>query len=188
MALTFRRLTADDLPMLHSWLNEPGVIRWWEGQDVSWEGVVQGYGNDARSWREQWIALEDGEPVGWLQCYLAADNPDETEGWWDFDIDERAAGIDYLVADPARRHAGLGSRMIRAFAEDVVLGLHPSWTQVCAGPFAANIASCRALAKAGFRFVALIDDDDDDGPCQLMALDRASADDDGTNGECTASA
>jgi RimJ/RimL family protein N-acetyltransferase len=105
-----------------------------------------------------------------LQCYLARDNPDETEDWWEFDIDRTAAGIDYLLASPQERGRGMGSSMIRAFALDVVLELHPEWTQVCAGPFVANVASCRALAKAGFRFVGMIDDDD--GPCQLMALDR----------------
>lgn len=71
--------------------NEPGVVRWWEGQDVSWEGVVRQYGGVARDWREQWIALLGDEPVGWLQCYLAVDNPEETEHWWDFGIDQQAA-------------------------------------------------------------------------------------------------
>jgi acetyl esterase/lipase len=38
MEVTFRRLTDDDLPLLHDWLNESGVVRWWEGDDVSWAG------------------------------------------------------------------------------------------------------------------------------------------------------
>ena len=169
----FRPMTADDLPVMHRWLNEPGIVRWWEGQDVSWDGVVRHYGTPGTPSTEHWIAVLDREDVGWLQCYLARDNLDETEHWWDFGIEPTAAGIDYFVADPSRRHRGLGSAMIRAFAHDIVLGRHPSWTQVCAGPFAANTASCRALAKAGFRMVALIDEDDDEeGPCELRVLDR----------------
>lgn len=158
--------------MLHGWLNDPAVVEWWEGQDVTLTGVRRYYFEPSWPSREQWIALLDDEPVGWLQCYLAKENLDETENWWDFDVDHTAAGIDYLVANTARRGAGLGSQMIGAFARDIVLGRHPEWTQVCAGPFAANVASCRALEKAGFRFVALIEDDEDEGPCQLMSLDR----------------
>ena len=170
--ITFRPMGATDLPMMHEWLNDPDVVRWWEGQDVSYEGVVRHYGSPATPSTEHWIAMADGRDIGWLQCYLARDNLGETEDWWDHDIDENAAGIDYLVADPAQRDQGLGSAMIRAFALDIVLGRHPTWTQVCAGPFAANIASCKALEKAGFEFIALIEDDDDDGPCQLMRLSR----------------
>ena len=29
--ITFRRLVEDDLGLLHWWLNEPGVVRWWVG-------------------------------------------------------------------------------------------------------------------------------------------------------------
>lgn len=170
MTITFRRLEDADLPMLHEWLNDPGVVEWWEGQDVSWDGVVEHYAPANAGPREQWLALLDGRPVGWLQCYRALDHLDETELWWDHGVDEAAAGIDYLVADPATRGQGIGPRMIRAFSDEVVLGLHPTWTQVCAGPFAANVGSCRALEKAGFRLVAMIDDDE--GTCQLMALDR----------------
>ncbi|HEV2810310.1 MAG TPA: GNAT family N-acetyltransferase, partial [Acidimicrobiales bacterium] len=116
------------------------------------------------------IAVADGADIGWIQCYLAVDNPDATEDWWDFDIRETAAGIDCFVAEPARRGRGTGSTMIRAFAREIVLGCHADWSQVCAGPFAANTASCRALANAGFRHLGTVDDDD--GPCQLYALDR----------------
>src|SRR5688500_6942880 len=164
MDIAFRRLSVDDLPMLHAWLNEPGVVRWWEGADVSWEAVVRDYGTPATPSTEHWIARVDGRDIGWLQCYLAMDDLDETELWWNHDIDLTAAGIEYLIADPGERSRGLGSIVIRQFVVVVVFGLHPEWTQVCAGPFADNVASCRALEKAGFSRVAL--HDDDEGPCQ----------------------
>jgi RimJ/RimL family protein N-acetyltransferase len=62
--------------------------------------------------------------------------------------------------------------MIRAFVEDVVFPNHPQWTQVSAGPFVANEASWRALAKAGFRHLADHDGGDEDGPCRVMVMDR----------------
>lgn len=172
MDVTFRRLTDDDLPLLHGWLNEPGVVRWWEGDDVSWPAVVRDYGTVNPDRTEHWIAVVDGRDVGWIQCYAAADDPGDAEvqQWWAHGVDRTAAGIDYLVADPAARGSGIGSAMIRAFVRDVVFGRHPAWTQACASPYVANTASWRALEKAGFRHVA--DFDDDDGPCRIMVADR----------------
>ena len=41
---------------------------------------------------------------------------------------------------------------------------------MAASPYAANVASCRALEKAGFRFAGSIQypDDEVEGPCSLM--------------------
>lgn len=171
MEVTFRRLADDDLPLLHRWLNEPGVVKWWEGDDVSWEGVVRDYGAANPDPVEHWLATVDGNDVGWIQCYAAADEPDESAQWWALGIDQHAAGIDYLVGEPSQRGQGVGSTMIRSFVAEIVFGLHPTWTQACAAPYAANVASWRALERAGFRFAGIVDDDD--GPCRLMVADRA---------------
>ncbi len=173
MVVTFRRLTDDDLPMLHRWLNEPGVVRWWEGEDVSWDAVVRDYGSGRDDpGTEHWIAVVDGRDAGWLTCYAWADDPEEDEARAHraLGVDETAAGIDYLVADPGQRGRGVGSAMIRAFVDEVVFGLHPGWTQASAGPYEANTASCRALEKAGFRHLGTYDDED--GPCRVLVIDR----------------
>jgi aminoglycoside 6'-N-acetyltransferase len=170
----FRRLADDDLPMLHGWLNEPGVVRWWEGEDVSWDAVVRDYGSANEEPTEHWIAVVDGEPAGWIQCYAwsAYADEDETKAQLAVGVDPAGAGIDYLVASPAARGGGIGSAMIRAFVHDVVFPNHPEWTQASAGPFVANTASWRALEKAGFRHLGDYDAGDDDGPCRVMVLDR----------------
>ncbi len=98
---------------------------------------------------------------------------EEAEPWWALGIERDAAGIDYLIGEPANRGRGLGSAMIRAFVINVVFGLHAEWSQACAAPYAKNIASCRVLEKAGFRFVGVVEDED--GPCRLMVADRLSA-------------
>ena len=172
MKVSFRRLVDDDLRLLHRWLNEPDVVRWWEGADVSWEAVVRNYGSRSTTPFENWVASADGREIGWLRCYAAVDHPDETEYWWTRGVERTAAGIDYLVGDAEGRGRGLGAAMIRAFVIDVVFGLHAAWTQACAGPFDANVASWRALEKAGFRCAGIIDDED--GRCRLMVADRAT--------------
>ena len=168
--MEFRRLSDEDLPLLHRWLNEPGVVRWWEGDDVSWEGVVRDYGSGAGASAEFWLALDDGHEIGWIQCWAVADEPEETGPWLALGVEAAACGIDYLLGEPDARGRGLGSGMIRAFVDEVVFALHPQWTQACAAPLAANEASWRALGKAGFRFLGIVDDKL--GPCRLMVTDR----------------
>ncbi|MBV8160370.1 MAG: GNAT family N-acetyltransferase [Acidimicrobiia bacterium] len=170
MHVSFRRLVDQDLPLLHRWLNEPGVVRWWEGDDVSWEAVVRDYGSANPDPVEHWLAVLDHEPIGWIQSWATADEPDEAAQWWELGLDHTAAGIDYLIGEPARRGRGLGSAMIRSFVADIVFGMHPSRTQAGADPHVDNVASWRALEKAGFRFVGIIDGKD--GPGRLMAVDR----------------
>lgn len=167
---SFRRITDDDLPLLHRWLNEPGIVRWWEGEDVSWEAVRSKYTERPFDRYEDWVALANGEPVGWLGCGAAADEPVEHAPWFALGLDLTVGEIDYFVAEPGARGRGLGAAMIAAFVDQVAFGLHPAWTQVAANPMVANAASWGALAKAGFRHVG--DHDDVLGPCRFMALDR----------------
>lgn len=171
--VTCRPLVEADLERLHQWLNDPEVVRWWEGDDVSWDAVVRDHWTAVHEEVEHWIGLLDGEPVGWIQCYPARTSPEESAAWFPLGVDEGAAGIDYLVGSTTKRGRGLGSSMIRSFALDT-FDRHPSWTQVCAGPYSANVASCRALARAGFDLVGTYVDDAGD-ECSVFALARSRA-------------
>ncbi len=175
MEVTFRPLTEDDLPMLHGWLNEPGVVRWWEGDDVSWEGVVRDYGPGRDDdGTEHWVAVVDGRDVGWIQCSPVESSEEELAEWLPFGVERTAAGIDYLIGEPAMRGRGLGAAMIRSFVRDVVFARHQDRTQACASPVVENRASWGALARAGFRQVG--DFTDSLGQrCRLMVIDRAEA-------------
>lgn len=128
------------------------MIRWWEGDDVSWDGVVRDYGSAARAaaTEEHFVAVVDGRDVGWIQCASLADWPVERELWVAAGADPTAGSIDYLIGDPADRGRGLGPQIIDAFVRDVCFAGHPQWTQVAVAPLHANEASWRALARAGF--------------------------------------
>lgn len=170
MHFTFRALEEADLPTLHRWLNDPEVVRWWEGDDVSWPSVVADYGPNSEAHIEHYIATRGADDVGWIQCYPVAEEPAEAEPWRSLGLDEGAVGIDYLVGEPDLRGSGVGSEMIRHFVRDVVFGRHPEWTQVAADPMAANVASWKALERAGFRFVGEIDNPL--GASRLMMMNR----------------
>ena len=169
--IRFRPFTDDDLRRMHGWLNDPAVVEWWEGVDVSWPAVVARYGPGHGAPVEHWIALLDGEPIGWIQCYCAADMVRGETYYWRRHLDlQRTGGIDYLVGEADRRSRGTGSAMIRAFVRDVVFARHAAWAFAAAGPFEANVPSWRALEKAGFQRRAILEDED--GPCLLMVAER----------------
>ncbi len=174
LAVTFRPLREDDLPRLHGWLNDPAVIEWWEGDDVSWDAVVRTHWTDVEAGVEHWLGVLDDEPIGWIQCYPARSDPEESAAWFPLGVDSDAAGIDYLIGSTAARGRGLGSSMIHAFVRDVAFARHPGWTQVCAGPYSANEPSCRALARAGFDLVGTYVDDDG-AECSVFAVDRPAS-------------
>lgn len=165
MRFAFRRLVDEDLPRLHGWLNDPAVVRWWEGDDVSWDGVVQDYSEATRGPEGHHLALLDDRPVGWIQWW-ADDDRDE---WVALGADPSVVGIDYLLGEAADRGRGVGSAMVRAFVDDVVVPAHPGCRQVGADPAVANAASWGALAKAGFR--PLADLPGPEGLHRLMVLD-----------------
>lgn len=169
--ITFRPLAEADLPRMHRWLNDPAVVEWWEGEDVSWPAVVRDYGPERDDSAEHWIGLLGGEPLGWIQCYLATEEiEDETYYWQEHLPLAETGGIDYLVGEPQHRGRGLGAALIRAFVRDVLFPTHPEWSFAAAGPFEANVASWKALASAGFSRIARLDDEE--GPCVLMAISR----------------
>ena len=169
--VTFRPLRDDDLTLMYRWLNDPAVVQWWEGADVSWPAVVSRYGSAHSAPVEHWIALSEGDPLGWMQCYCAADAARGEAYYWKRHLELReTGGIDYLVGEATSRTRGVGSTMIRTFVREVVFARHPEWRFAAAGPFEANVASWRALEKAGFRRLAILDDED--GPCVLMVADR----------------
>jgi hypothetical protein len=57
--IEFRPLRTDDLPQPHRWLNEPAVVRWWEGEDVSWGAVRSEYGPPHTDGTEHRVATDD---------------------------------------------------------------------------------------------------------------------------------
>lgn len=172
MPITFHPLGGDDLSLLHRWLNDPEIVKWWEGDDVSWAGVVRDYSPDrAPDGVEHRIASLDDRPIGWISLGDVAQWPEESAAWTALGAEPRPAGIDYLIGEHSDRGRGLGTRMIEAFVRTVVFGPHSDWAQVGADPFTANTRSWGALAQAGFRRAGAYGSGSEE--CTLMLLDRA---------------
>jgi aminoglycoside 6'-N-acetyltransferase len=154
-ALQWRRLVAGDLPLLAGWLAEPVVARWWN-HDSTPEGVERDFGPSVRGEEpgEDLVVSLDGRPIGLVQRAVISDYPEDLAEFGSLvEVPEGAVELDYLIGEPALRGRGLGSRMIAALVRD-------TWTTTPAVPAvitavaATNVASWRALEKAGLRRIA----------------------------------
>jgi aminoglycoside 6'-N-acetyltransferase len=154
-ALAFRRVVRADFPLLATWLASPPVARWW---NHAWgqEALERDFGPtvDGLEPGEDWLALLDGVPLGLVQRSLVADY---AENLADFsaliEVPDGAVTLDYLIGEPGRLGQGLGTAMISAMVRQTWRD-RPTASAIVVSVVAANIASWRALEKAGFRRVA----------------------------------
>ena len=144
-------MTADDVPLVAGWLDEPHVGPWWKPSDL--DDITRAIRGDDPV--ETWLLVVDGRDVGYFQVYDVGYDAEYREACATVGVEPGIAGIDYLIGDPALVGRGLGTEAIKRFVEDIVFGLYP-YPAVTAGPDPKNAASIRALEKNGFAFVGAI--------------------------------
>src|SRR5690348_5755555 len=150
LALSFRPMQADDLPLLYEWLQRPHVQQWWS-ECETYEEVVDHYlpaieGSDPT---DHYFVLLDDRPIGFVETYVLADHPEYARL---VGADPDAAGVDLFIADADLTGRGIGTELLHRFVSEVVFA-RPATTHCIADPEAENIASVRAFEKAGFRVV-----------------------------------
>mgnify|MGYP003363037706 FL=1 len=141
--------------MLAGWLREPPIARWWH-HESSIEAVERDFGPSCRGEEpgEDLVVHLDDRPVGLVQRSLISDYPEDLAEFSSLtEVAQGAVELDYLIADPALRGRGLGSRMIAAIVEDTWRSC-PTAPVALVAVAAANVASWRALDKAGLHRVA----------------------------------
>lgn len=167
----FRPLRERDLPLLTEWLGRPHLREWWSDEAISPDAVLEKYlpriaGRDAA---RPYLAYCNGDPVGYIQYYLAAEgDPD----WWPDVPGPGVRGIDQFLADGGRLGQGLGTAMVSAFV--ALLLQNPEVTEIRVDPRPDNLRAIRCYAKAGFRERERITTPD--GPALMMVLERRTAD------------
>jgi aminoglycoside 6'-N-acetyltransferase len=154
----FRKMTADDLPMIKRWLAEPHVREWW-GDPAEQYALVSGDLDEPAM--DQYIVSADGSAFGYLQCYdLTA---------WNSGFGEQpkgTRGVDLFIGEADMIERGHGSAMLRAFADERLKRGAP---RVVTDPDPRNQRALRAYENAGFARVGMVDTPD--GPSLLMARD-----------------
>jgi aminoglycoside 6'-N-acetyltransferase len=167
----------DFLLLLH-WLRQPHVRAWWRDEPSDLAAVESKYGPciDGDDPAELFVIAEAGRPVGMIQRYLIADEPEWFPVFDDITDVSAAAGIDYLIGEPDAVGRGLGTAVIAEFAA-MVFAWRPV-DSIVVTVQQANVASWRVLEKAGFAriWAGELDSPDpsDEGPEYAYRLDRAA--------------
>jgi aminoglycoside 6'-N-acetyltransferase len=177
----FHPLLEDDLPRLAGWLGQPHVAKWWcEPSDVAQVREKYLPCLDGRDPTELFLIEAGGTPVGFIQRYLISDNPEWVRALRGTGADdcEQAAGIDYLIGDPALTGKGIGSAAIREFSA-LTLRRYPEAVSLLVDVSQANVASWRALERAGYTrcWAGELESPDpsDEGPSYLYRKQRGPA-------------
>ena len=173
MAYAFTPLREGDLDLVRRWLLEPHVERWWnDGVKTPYpDAEIQEYrdaiqGNDPTY---RYLALIDTRPVGLLQHYRIADDPEYAAA---LALSEDAVGVDIFIGEVELIGRGHGAPMLTQFLREVAFPFHHIGVCVI-GPSVKNLAAIRAYEKAGFRRQREVHVPDEPDPELLMRLTAA---------------
>jgi aminoglycoside 6'-N-acetyltransferase len=146
--LTFRALAEDDLPRLTDWLNSPHLRRFFQFEPTTLEEVSAKYGPRIRGEAptHSSLALLDGAPFGYLQCYRIADWPD----WQAVVETTEGISVDLFIADPKLIGRGLGRRMLAGYVERVAFPFYPDERLCWIGHELENLAARACSEACGF--------------------------------------
>jgi len=168
--INFRRMCLDDLPLMHRWLSNPAVSRWYHEEPSDYESVVQKYTPciEGQEPTDCSLILYDTAPIGYIQTYAISTYPDYARY---VQAHEDAVGLDLFIGEDAYRHRGLGGPLLVKFLREVVFGASAA-TECVIGPEPQNTAAIRAYARAGFRYWKTIQIPGEPAPEYLMRITR----------------
>jgi RimJ/RimL family protein N-acetyltransferase len=149
--VTFRPVTAADLPMLGAWMARPHWLEWWGEPETELEYIREMI--EGRDDTEPFIFAVDGVDLGYIQVWRLASNRVEpwlTEAPWVMWLPDNTVGVDLSIADPEMLSRGVGTAVLQAFVARL-RGLGE--TEIMIDPDPANPRALRAYEKAGFRVI-----------------------------------
>ncbi len=159
----FRAMTADDLPLLRTWLKAPEVTTWWGEPDEQYALVAEDIGNHLMS---PLIVLADDTPFAYAQHYEAHAWPQPHLA----SLPIGARAVDAFVGEPTMLGRGHGARFLHALASSILRDGAP---MVVIDPDCDNARARRAYYNAGFRGDTIVESGE--GPAVLMIFDPKAA-------------
>ena len=121
--LSFRRLRASDLHLMHRWLNAPHVRRWWYAEGTSYEEIEDNYlpGIEGRDATKHFLILHEDRAFRFVQSYRVSAEDDETYANL-VDVAD-SAGVDPFIGRAEYLYRGLGQHVIRRFLSEPVFSV-----------------------------------------------------------------
>lgn len=152
-AISFRKLSRSDFPLLQAWLLAPHVAAWWDDR-LDLLGIEAKYGPrvDGTEPIHVFLIEHRRRPIGWIQWYLWSNYPDYA---LHLGAESGSAGIDLAIGEVAMTGLGLGPIVIREFVLQIVFAI-PDIRAVVADPEERNRRSVRAFQKAGFTLASTV--------------------------------
>lgn len=170
--IRFRKITEEDIALMHAWFNEPHVqkfysLREWTEQEVL-EKLLPTIERKKRVFG--FIIYFEKSPIGYLQYYRIKDFPWPQQ---DFapNIVEQGIGLDIFIGDRAWVSQGLGAKIVETFLNSAIW---PHFQFCAVDPDERNVASIRMFEKCGFvKHKAIHTEDALRKPVTLMLMVKA---------------
>ena len=135
--------------MLYEWLNRSHIVEWWGGEEArpTLADVQEQYLPSvlAQESVTPYIAMLNGEPIGYAQSYVALGSGD---GWWEEETDP-VRGIDQSLANASQLGKGLGTKLVQTLVE--LLFNDPEVTKIKRTRRRATCERSDATRKRGLR-------------------------------------
>lgn len=152
-AFALRRLDLDDdLDLMHAWMNDPEVARFWR---KPWpREQIRSYlqQQDASAHSTPYLGELDGIPMSYWELYRADLDPLAQY----YAAREHDTGFHMLLGPARYRGRGLAAHLMRAVSS-WQLDADPSATRIVTEPDATNERVIRMLEHAGFHRAAVVD-------------------------------
>jgi aminoglycoside 6'-N-acetyltransferase len=161
-------LANGDLVLLHGWLNRPHLRRFYQKRPIDLDEVRAEWGPVIRGEEPSLshLALLDGRPFGYAQCFRLMDWPDYAA---EIGVSD-GVSTDYFIGEPELIGRGLGRAMLSAYLRDVVFPTFPEETRCVVCHEQENAASHGVLKSVGFRWER--DLFESGAPARMMMLPR----------------
>ncbi len=147
--IEFRPLAASDIPTLTRWLGEPHVRKFYQRSPITLEQVALEYGPLARGddLTICHMALGEGRPFAYLQCYRNADYPE----WVDIMGLNEGISTDFFVGEPAFLHRGFGQAALGAYLRQIAFRHFAGEARATIAHASDNVAALRCSQAVGFK-------------------------------------
>jgi RimJ/RimL family protein N-acetyltransferase len=150
-AISFRRMSLDDLPVFGEWLMRPHIREWWGDPEEEIADVRQMI--EGQDTTEPYLFILNEVAVGYIQLWFLKDQQTSdmiAKHPWIGMLPASCVGIDVTIADPDRLSKGIGCDVLSAFVQIIRQRGHD---KIIIDPDTANKRAIRAYEKAGFRTI-----------------------------------
>lgn len=156
---TFKKLSTEDIPLIHSWIMRPHLREYWiEAGLEDFETFKKNYeGKISSEKASPYIVLLQGKPIGYIQSYP---------------INKKTFGIDQFIGVPEFVNKGLGSMFVKEFTDELLLSNKTS--KIITDPSILNLRAQKAYEKAGFKKKAALQSLDGDVVIMEKCYKKAS--------------